>query len=86
MLLLILLGKNPQANDDEHNSVQFLQKPYTVAGSQFLISFTLGQSHSNNSAKAREQLLPYKSWAAGAASLGSLRHDADSLSQQMGKI
>jgi len=66
-----LLGKKTQANNDKHNSVRFSQKPYTVAGSQFLISFTAGQSHSNGTAEAGEQLLPYRSWAAGAASLGS---------------
>lgn len=67
------------------NLIQFSSsKTIYMAESQFLISYTLGQSHSNSTAGAGEQILLCRSWAAGSASLdGGLQLDADNLSQQM---
>lgn len=41
----------------------FHKNPYTMAGSQLVISFTVGQSHGNSRAKELELLLLLRRWA-----------------------
>lgn len=55
--IVTLVWEKQKANNDKHNSVQFLQMPRLAAGSQPLISCTPGQSHGNSAAEAQEHLL-----------------------------